>query len=122
METTIKVTVYNGATKLKFAYTEKENNINIETAKDYIYNSLAKVLEQQGKLKALGAKNNFFGLSSHNANYIDIDIVTENETQTFLSGLTFKFSQFNKVDDKREAFNIIFDTQIFLNKNGLVIE
>jgi hypothetical protein len=122
METTIKVTVYNGATKLKFAYTEKENNINIETAKDYIYNSLAKVLEQQGKLKALGAKNNFFGLSSHNANYIDIDIVTENETQTFLSGLTFKFSQFNKIEDKREAFNIIFDTQIFLNKNGLVIE
>lgn len=122
MQTTIKVTVYNGTTKLKFAYTEKENSINVETAKDYIYNSLAKVLEQQSKLKALGAKNNFFGLSSHNANYIDIDIVTENETQTFLSGLTFKFSQFSKVEDKKEAFNIIFDTQVFLTENGLVIE
>lgn len=122
MNTTIKVTVYNGATKLRFSYTETNGTIDTETAKDYIYNSLAKVLEQQEKLKNLGAKNNFFGLSSHRENYIDIDVITENETQTFLSGLTFKFSQFNKVEDKKQAFSIIFDTQVFLSENGLTIE
>ena len=81
-----------------------------------------KVLEQQNKLKLLGAKNNFFGLSEFKENYIDIDVIRESETTTLLSGLSFKFSQFKKVENKVDAFNIIFDTQLFLAQNGLVIE
>jgi|GEM_PF-3720464 len=118
---TIKVTIYNGATKLTFAYTSKDEQINEQEAKDMIFNSLNKVLQQQNKLKMLGAKNNFFGLSEYKENYIDIDIIKDNETSTFLSGLTFKFSQFSKVENKKEAFNIIFDTQLFLSQNHILV-
>jgi len=122
METsTIKVTIYNGTTKLTFAYTSKDEQINEQEAKDMIFNSLNKVLQQQNKLKMLGAKNNFFGLSEYKENYIDIDIIKDNETSTFLSGLTFKFSQFSKVENKKEAFNIIFDTQLFLSQNHILV-
>ena len=120
--TTIKVSIYNGDTKLKFAFTQKSEDLNVEEAKAYIFNSLNKVLEQQNKLKLLGAKNNFFGLSEFKENYIDIDVIRESETTTLLSGLSFKFSQFKKVENKVDAFNIIFDTQLFLAQNGLVIE
>ncbi len=120
--TTIKVSIYNGDTKLKFAFTQKNDEINIDDAKKYIFDALSKVIEQQNKLKLLGAKNNFFGLSEYKENYIDIDIVKDTEAQTFLSGLTFKFSQFNKVENKVDAFNIIFDTHLFLSQNGLILE
>lgn len=119
--TTIKVTVYNGQTKLTFAYTSKNEAINIDEAKDMIFNSLNKVLQQQNKLKMLGAKNNFFGLSEFKENYIDIDIIKDSEKSTFLSGLTFKFSQFSKVENKKEAFDIIFDTQLFLSQNHILV-
>jgi len=120
--TTIKVSIYNGDTKLKFTFTQKNEAVDTESAKKYIFDALSKVMEQQNKLKKLGVKNNFFGLSEYKENYIDIDIVKDTETQTFLSGLTFKFSQFKKVENKVDAFNIIFDTHLFLAENGLVIE
>jgi len=119
--TTIKVTIYNGITKLTFAYTSKDGQINEQEAKDMIFSSLNKVIEQQNKLKMLGAKNNFFGLSEFRENYIDIDIIKDNDISTFLSGLTFKFSQFSKVENKKEAFNIIFDTQLFLSQNHILV-
>ena len=121
VETTIKVTIYNGQTKLTFAYTSKDGNIDETEAKEMIFNSLSKVVEQQNKLKLLGAKNNFFGLSEYKENYIDIDIIKDSEKSTFLSGLTFKFSQFKAVENKREAFNIIFDTQLFLTQNHILV-
>ena len=119
--TTVKVTIYNGQTKLTFAYTSKNGEIDENEAKEMIFSSLAKVVEQQNKLKALGAKNNFFGLSEYRENYIDIDIIKDTETSTFLSGLTFKFSQFKAVENKKEAFNIIFDTQLFLAQNHILV-
>lgn len=122
MNTTIKVTVYNGSTKLTFAYTSKENVVNEQEAKDMIFNSLSKVLEQQNKLKNLGVKSNFFGLSEYKENYIDIDIIKDSETNTYLSGLSFKFSQFKAVENKKEAFNIIFDTQLFLAQNSILLD
>ncbi len=121
-QTTIKVSIYNGDTKLKFAFTQKDSEIDIDSAKKYIFDALNKVIEQQNKLKLIGAKNNFFGLSEYKENFIDIDIIKENETTTFLSGMTFKFSQFKKVENKIDAFNIIFDTHLFLSQNNLVIE
>ena len=122
METsTIKVTIYNGTTKLTFAYTSKDEQINEQEAKDMIFNSLNKVLQQQNKLKLLGAKNNFFGLSEFRENYIDIDIIKDSEKSTFLSGLTFKFSQLSKVENKKEAFDIIFDTQLYLTQNHILV-
>ena len=121
MKTTIKVTIYNGTTKLTFAYTSKDEQINEQEAKDMIFNSLNKVLQQQNKLKMLGAKNNFFGLSEFKENYIDIDIIKDSEKSTFLSGLTFKFSQLSKVENKKEAFDIIFDTQLFLSQNHILV-
>ena len=119
--TTVIVTIYNGQTKLTFAYTSKNGEIDENEAKEMIFSSLAKVVEQQNKLKALGAKNNFFGLSEYRENYIDIDIIKDTETSTFLSGLTFKFSQFKAVENKKEAFNIIFDTQLFLAQNHILV-
>ena len=119
--TTIKVTIYNGATKLTFAYTSKNEVIDIDEAKETIFNSLSKVLEQQNKLKQLGAKANFFGLSEFKENYIDIDVIKDSEKSTFLSGLSFKFSQFKAVENKKEAFNIIFDTQLFLAQNHILV-
>lgn len=122
METsTIKVTIYNGQTELTFAYTSKDSQINEQEAKDMIFSSLNKVIEQQNKLKMLGAKNNFFGLSEFRENYIDIDIIKDSEKSTFLSGLTFKFSQLSKVENKKEAFDIIFDTQLFLTQNHILV-
>lgn len=118
--TTIKVTIYNGATKLTFAYTSKDEQINEQDAKDMIFNSLNKVLQQQNKLKMLGAKNNFFGLSEFKENYIDIDIIKDSEKSTFVAGLTFKFSQLSKVENKKEAFDIIFDTQLYLTQNNIL--
>ena len=118
---TIKVTIYNGTTKLTFAYTSKDEQINEQEAKDMIFNSLNKVLQQQNKLKMLGAKNNFFGLSEFKENYIDIDIIKDSEKSTFLSGLTFKFSQLSKVENKKEAFDIIFDTQLYLTQNHILV-
>lgn len=120
--TTIKVSIYNGDTKLKFAFTQKDSEIDIDSAKKYIFDALNKVIEQQNKLKLLGAKNNFFGLSEYKENFIDIDIIKDSETTTFLSGMTFKFSQFKKVENKVDAFNIIFDTHLFLSQNNLVLE
>lgn len=120
--TTIKVSIYNGDTKLKFAFTQKNSEMDVDSAKKYIFDALNKVIEQQNKLKILGAKNNFFGLSEYKENFIDIDIIKDSETTTFLSGLTFKFSQFKKVENKIDAFNIIFDTHLFLSQNNLVIE
>lgn len=120
--TTIKVSIYNGDTKLKFQFTQKDSEIDVNSAKKYIFDALNKVIEQQNKLKLLGAKNNFFGLSEYKENFIDIDIIKENETTTFLSGMTFKFSQFKKVENKVDAFNIIFDTHLFLSQNNLIIE
>ena len=119
--TTVKVTIYNGQTKLTFAYTSKNGEIDENEAKEMIFSSLAKVVEQQNKLKQLGAKANFFGLSEFRENYIDIDIIKDNEKSTFLSGLTFKFSQFKAVENKKEAFNIIFDTQLFLAQNHILV-
>lgn len=119
--TTIKVTIYNGATKLTFAYTSKNEVIDIDEAKETIFNSLSKVVEQQNKLKQLGAKANFFGLSEFKENYIDIDIIKDSEKSTFLSGLSFKFSQFKAVENKKEAFNIIFDTQLFLTQHNILV-
>ena len=119
--TTIKVTIYNGATKLTFAYTSKNEVIDIDEAKETIFNSLAKVVEQQNKLKQLGAKANFFGLSEFKENYIDIDIIKDSEKSTFLSGLSFKFSQFKAVENKKEAFSIIFDTQLFLTQHNILV-
>lgn len=118
--TTIKVTIYNGVTKLTFAYTSKDEQIKEQEAKDMIFNSLNKVLQQQNKLKMLGAKNNFFGLSEFKENYIDIDIIKDNEKSTFVAGLTFKFSQLSKVENKKEAFDIIFDTQLYLTQNNIL--
>lgn len=120
--TTIKVSIYNGDTKLKFQFTQKNSEMDVDSAKKYIFDALNKVIEQQNKLKLIGAKNNFFGLSEYKENFIDIDIIKENETTTFLSGMTFKFSQFKKVENKIDAFNIIFDTHLFLSQNNLVIE
>lgn len=122
METTIKVTVYNGKAKLTFSYTQKEGQIDEQTAKDCIFNALNKVIEQQNKLKSLGVKNNFFGLSEYKENCIDIDVIQDNEKSTFLAGLSFKFSTFKNVADKKEAFNIIFDTNLFLAQNHALIE
>jgi len=120
--TTIKVSIYNGDTKLKFQFTQKDSEMDVDSAKKYIFDALNKVMEQQNKLKILGAKNNFFGLSEYKENFIDIDIIKDSETTTFLSGMTFKFSQFKKVENKIDAFNIIFDTHLFLSQNNLVIE
>jgi hypothetical protein len=120
--TTIKVSIYNGDTKLKFQFTQKDSELNVDSAKKYIFDALNKVIEQQNKLKLLGAKNNFFGLSEYKENFIDIDIIKDSETTTFLSGMTFKFSQFKKVENKVDAFNIIFDTHLFLSQNNLVLE
>jgi hypothetical protein len=120
--TTIKVSIYNGDTKLKFQFTQKDSEMDVDSAKKYIFDALNKVMEQQNKLKLLGAKNNFFGLSEYKENFIDIDIIKDSETTTFLSGMTFKFSQFKKVENKIDAFNIIFDTHLFLSQNNLVIE
>jgi len=120
--TTIKVSIYNGDTKLKFQFTQKDSEMDVDSAKKYIFDALNKVIEQQNKLKILGAKNNFFGLSEYKENFIDIDIIKDSETTTFLSGMTFKFSQFKKVENKIDAFNIIFDTHLFLSQNNLVIE
>jgi len=120
--TTIKVSIYNGDTKLKFQFTQKDSEMDVNSAKKYIFDALNKVIEQQNKLKILGAKNNFFGLSEYKENFIDIDIIKDSETTTFLSGMTFKFSQFKKVENKIDAFNIIFDTHLFLSQNNLVIE
>ena len=120
--TTIKVSIYNGDTKLKFQFTQKDSEMDVDSAKKYIFDALNKVIEQQNKLKLLGAKNNFFGLSEYKENFIDIDIIKDSETTTFLSGMTFKFSQFKKVENKIDAFNIIFDTHLFLSQNNLVIE
>ena len=120
-ETTVKISVYNGDTKLSFGYKQQTDLLDEQTAKNYIFDSLQKIVDSQNKLKALGAKSNFFGLSEYKENQINIDIVTENGTETFMAGLSFKFSQFKKVENKREAFDIIFDTKAFLVKQGATL-
>lgn len=120
METTVKISIYNGDTKLRNAY--KTTEFNEVEAKDFIFNTLSKVVEQQNKLKLLGAKSNFFGLSEFKENFIDIDITQGDEVKTIASGITFKFSSLKNVENKREAFNIIFDTQSYLLQSHTVIE
>lgn len=117
---TVKISVYNGDTKLKFSYSSSEFCEN--KAKTFVFDTLSKIVENQEKLKKLGTKGNFFGLSAYKENFIDIDIVQDNEVETFASGITFKFSQLQRVDDKRQAFDLIFDTQSYLKQNSVVIE
>jgi len=120
MQTLVKITVHNGDVKLKFAYTSSEFCEN--EAKNFIFDTLNKIVENQNKLKTLGVKNNFFGLSAYKENYIDIDIVKDSGVSTYASGLSFKFSKLQKVENKKEAFNIIFDTHTFMAQNKAIIE
>ena len=108
METKVKIVVRNGNTAIRYGYSTE--NFNTEDAKTFVFNTLNNIVEGQNKLKALGAKKNFFGLSEFKENYIDIDIVQEGEIKTITSGVTFKFSHLAKVENKKEAFDIIFDT------------
>lgn len=107
MDTKVKVVVRNGNTAIRYGYTTE--SFNIEDAKTFVFDTLNGIVERQNKLKALGAKKNFFGLSEFKENYIDIDIVQGDEIKTISSGITFKFSHLAKVEDKKEAFNLIFD-------------
>lgn len=118
---TVKVTIYNGSTKVKFSYAQM-GEIDSDKARNFIFDTLSKIIDNQNKLKALGIKGNFFGLSEHKENMVDIDVENESGNESFLSGLTFKFSQINKVENRQEAFNIIFETHSFINQNHLMID
>ncbi len=117
MQTKVLISVHNGATKVRFDY--RTEQFNESEAKDFIYNTLNKIIENQNKLKSLGLKNNFFGLSTHRDNLIDISIIQGDDVKSYASGITFKFSQLSKVENKKEAFNLIFETQSFLSQNNI---
>ena len=119
MKTTVKITVYNGKTQLRNQFTTE--NYNENECKNFVFNALSNIIEQQNKLKSLGVKNNFFGISEFKENYIDIDIEQGGETSTIAAGITFKFSQLQNVENKKDAFDIIFDTQRYLTTNGVQI-
>ena len=113
-QTTVKVSIYNGDTKLKFSYTQDTNVFDSDKAKNYIIDRLLTIVEKQKRLKQLGVKkNNFFGLSEAKENFIDIDLISGDEVTTYTSGLTFKLSALKNLEiaDKKEAFGIIFDMQ-----------
>lgn len=116
MKTQIKITVYNGNTKLRLAY-ESKDGINVETAKDFIFDGLNSIIEKQQRLKELGAKSNFFGFSETKENFIDIDVVKGDEVETFASQISFRFSHLKNVsnENKKEAFGIILENGF--NKN-----
>lgn len=124
MTTTIKVTVYNGSTKVKFELTQPTNEVDLDFVQSKVYNHLTSIFNKQKRLKTLGLKNNFFGLSETCESMIDIDVITNNEISTIISGVSFKFSLLNKVQevDRLEAFGIIFETAIFERDNNLLIE
>ena len=115
MKTKVNIALRNGDTVLKYGYVTTQ--FSTDEAKLFVYNTLNKIIEGQNKLKALGAKKNFFGLSEFKENYIDIDIVQEGNISTFTSGLTFKFSQISKASNTKEAFDIIFD--VHTQHNGI---
>jgi hypothetical protein len=121
--TTVKISIYNGNVKVKHSYTTNEFCSN--EAKDFIYNTLNNIIDNQNKLKRLGLKNNFFGLSEFKNNIIEIDVIENFESKTIASGIEFKLSQLAKIEnesDKKEAFNIIFETQFSNIQNHILIE
>lgn len=124
MTTTIKVSVCNGKTRLRFELIQPTNEVDLDFVQSKVYNHLTSIFNKQKRLKSLGLKNNFFGLSETCESMIDIDVITNNEISTIISGVSFKFSLLNKVQevDRLEAFGIIFETAIFERDNNLLIE
>jgi hypothetical protein len=121
--TTVKISIYNGSVKVKHSYST--NQFCSNEAKNFVYNTLDKIITNQNKLKKLGLKNNFFGLSQFKNNIIEIDVIENFETRTIASGIEFKLSQLQKIEneiDKKQAFDIIFDTQFSNIQNSILIE
>jgi uncharacterized protein YlaN (UPF0358 family) len=121
--TTVKISIYNGNVKVKHSYST--NQFCSNEAKDFVYNTLDKIITNQNKLKKLGLKNNFFGLSQFKNNIIEIDLIENFESKTIASGIEFKVSQLSKIEnevDKKEAFDIIFETQFSNIQNDILIE
>lgn len=119
--TIVKIAIHNGdKTTLRFGY--ETQNYNENEAKTFIFNTLNMLAEKQTALKKLGAKANFFGLNPSKENYVDIDIQQGDNVSTVTSGLTFRFSQIQRLSDPVEGFNIIFDVHQSLSNMRASIE
>lgn len=120
---TLKLTIANGKTKVYFQTSVKNNTIaeNEEFLKGYIFNNLNFIVQQQEKLANLGAKNNFFGLSKFSKNVVSVELKNENETIENLVGIEFSLNQLSKMSNPKEAFNIIFDTQLFISESKFLM-
>jgi hypothetical protein len=114
----VKITFYNGTEKIYFRYAQKDGNFDVELCKDYLYKKIFGIFELQQRLKSIGAKQNFFGFSTSKLNNIDIELITENDVVCFTSGIQFKVSQLG--ENKKDAFNTIFDGYLLLNGNEVL--
>lgn len=64
-------------------------------------------------------------MSQFKNNIIEIDVIENFETKTIASGIEFKLSQLQKIEnevDKKQAFDIIFETQFSNIQNSILIE
>jgi hypothetical protein len=121
METTqVKITFYNGTEKTYFRYTQKQGAFDVELCKDYLFTKIFGIFELQQKLKMLGAKQNFFGFSTSKLNSVEIELIKEDETVQFASGIEFKMSDLKKLENKKEVFNTIFDGHLLLNSSEVL--
>ena len=124
MTTTIKVTVYNGSVKAYFSKSVTNSELTVQESKDFVFDVLFGLVEKQRRLKALGLKKNFFGLSEFKQNTIDIDLISEDDITTLANGLSFRFSELIKLDEsnRKEAFDIIFEATELMTNSKCVID
>ena len=124
MTTTIKVTVYNGSVKAYFSKSVTNSELTVQESKDFVFDVLFGLVEKQRRLKALGMKKNYFGLSEIKNNHIDIDVITEDGITTLANGLSFRFSEILKLDtnNRKEAFDIVFEATELMNSSRFIPE
>ena len=122
---TLKLTVSNGKTQLFFNVVLKNGGIeeNLDFIQDYLYIGLLNIVEKQNRLKQLGAKGNFFGLSTSLKNIVTLSLIDDvSEDVQTITGIKFNLNSLLKLSDPKEAFNIIFGSQIELIEDGITIQ
>jgi hypothetical protein len=122
---TLKLTVSNGRTQLFFNVVLKNGGIedNLEFIQDYLYNGLINIIQKQNRLRELGAKGNFFGLSTSLKNIVSLSLIDDvNDDVQTVTGIKFNLNSLLKLSEPKEAFNIIFGSQIELIEDGITIQ
>lgn len=106
-------------TKMKFTADTKDSKANIKEVVNFLADRLFDVFTLQNKIASKGGKSRLFKMTKGGKWYVDIDVVTENEATTLVSGLEFAFADLG-TEQPKEVLQDVFEAWVLLNTKGTI--